>query len=54
MARMRKKKNLVSRTEACAEHFFEVPQDNRGKWRTACGMPEDSCEGSGSETVCEL
>ena len=28
MARMRKKKNLVSRTEACAEHFFEVPQDN--------------------------
>ena len=41
MARMRKKKNLVSRTEACAEHFFEEPKDNRGKWREACGMPSD-------------
>lgn len=41
MARMRKKKNLVSRTEACAEHFFDEPKENRGKWREACGMPED-------------
>ena len=41
MARMRKKKNLIPRTEACADHYFDVPQDNRGKWRSACGMPED-------------
>ena len=41
MARMRKKKNLVSRTEACADHYFDAPEENRGKWRTACGMPED-------------
>ncbi|MBR3058067.1 MAG: tRNA (guanosine(46)-N7)-methyltransferase TrmB [Clostridiales bacterium] len=40
MARMRKKKNLIPRTEACAEHFFDDPTLNRGKWREACGMPE--------------
>ncbi|MBO4928490.1 MAG: tRNA (guanosine(46)-N7)-methyltransferase TrmB [Clostridiales bacterium] len=41
MARMRKKKNLISRTEACSDHFFEDPSANRGHWREACGMPED-------------
>ena len=41
MARMRKKKNLIPRTEACADRFFEVPQDNKGHWREACGMPSD-------------
>lgn len=42
MARMRKKKNLIPRTEACSEHFFEDPTLNKGKWREACGMPETS------------
>ena len=42
MARMRKKKNLIPRTEACADRFFEVPQENKGRWREACGMPSDS------------
>ena len=41
MARMRKKKNLIPRTEACSAHYFDVPQDNRGKWREACHMPAD-------------
>lgn len=41
MARMRKKKNLIPRTEACADRFFEVPQENKGRWREACGMPSD-------------
>ena len=43
MARMRKKKNLIPRTEACAEHFFDDPTQNKGHWRQACNMPED-CE----------
>ena len=41
MARMRKKKNLIPRTEACADHYFDDPSANRGKWREACGMPSD-------------
>ena len=41
MARMRKKKNLIPRTEACADHYFDDPSANKGKWRQACHMPED-------------
>ncbi len=43
MARMRKKKNLIPRTEACSEHYFDDPTQNKGSWRQACNMPED-CE----------
>ncbi|MBO7564771.1 MAG: tRNA (guanosine(46)-N7)-methyltransferase TrmB [Clostridiales bacterium] len=41
MARMRKKKNLIPRMEACSDRFFSDPAANRGKWREACSMPED-------------
>ncbi|HOO61021.1 MAG TPA: tRNA (guanosine(46)-N7)-methyltransferase TrmB [Bacillota bacterium] len=39
MARMRRKKNIVERTALCADHWFQVPVSNRGKWREACKMP---------------
>ncbi|MBP5491851.1 MAG: tRNA (guanosine(46)-N7)-methyltransferase TrmB [Clostridiales bacterium] len=40
MARMRKKKNLIPRTLACADHYFDDPKANKGNWRSACNMPE--------------
>lgn len=42
MARMRKKKNIPQRMEACASYWFKVPVANRGHWREACRMPSDA------------
>ena len=42
MARMRKKKNIPQRMDACSDFWFSVPVANRGKWRKACGMPESA------------
>ena len=42
MARMRKKKNIPLRMEACSKYWFPVPVANRGKWREACGVKNDA------------
>ena len=42
MARMRKKKNIPKRMEACSDYWFTVPALNKGKWRTACRMSENA------------
>ena len=42
MARMRKKKNIEMRMEACKRYWFSVPVMNRGHWREACEMPPDA------------
>lgn len=40
MARMRKKKNLSGRMNACRTYWFDVPVANRGRWRNVCGFPD--------------
>ena len=42
MARMRRKKNIPQRMDACASYWFAVPVANRGRWLEACGMPPDA------------
>lgn len=42
MARVRKKKNIPKRMQACAGYWFEVPVANRGRWLEACGMPPNT------------
>jgi tRNA (guanine-N7-)-methyltransferase len=41
MARMRKKKNIPERMQACASYWFPVPVANRGRWREMCGVAAD-------------
>ncbi|NLT11683.1 MAG: tRNA (guanosine(46)-N7)-methyltransferase TrmB [Clostridiaceae bacterium] len=41
MPRMRKKKNMDRRLEACRPVFFDEPELNRGRWREVCGF--DKC-----------
>lgn len=41
MARMRTKRNIPARMEKCHERWFDAPMLNKGKWREACGFPED-------------
>ena len=42
MARMRTKRNIPARMEKCHERWFDAPMLNRGKWREACGVSEDT------------
>ena len=42
MARMRKKKNIPERMQACASYWFPVPVANRGRWREMCKMMADT------------
>ena len=41
MARMRTKRKIPARMEKCHERWFDAPMLNKGKWREACGFPED-------------
>ena len=43
MPRMRKKKNMDQRKEACRSVFFDEPTMNQGRWRQTCGF-EDCAE----------
>ena len=42
MARMRRKKNIPLRMDACSAYWFLVPVANRGHWREACSMPKET------------
>ena len=42
MARMRTKRHIPERMDRCRERWFDAPMLNRGKWREACGFPEDA------------
>jgi len=43
MARMRTKRHIPERMERCHDRWFDTPEDNKGRWREACGFPSD-CE----------
>ena len=42
MTRMRMKRHIPERMEKCRERWFDVPAENKGKWREVCGMPSDA------------
>lgn len=42
MPRMRKKKNMDRRMEACRSVFFDEPMLNCGRWRQVCGFEDSS------------
>ena len=43
MTRLRAKRHIPERMEACKELWFQFPAANKGKWREVCGFP-DECE----------
>ncbi len=43
MTRLRAKRHIPERMEACKDLWFAFPATNKGKWREVCGFPED-CE----------
>jgi len=42
MTRMRMKRHIPERMERCHERWFDVPSDNKGKWREICGVSPDT------------
>lgn len=42
MPRMRKKKNMDRRMEACRSIYFDEPMINRGRWRQVCGYEKST------------
>lgn len=43
MTRLRAKRHIPERMEACKELWFQFPAANKGRWREVCGFP-DECE----------
>ena len=41
MTRMRMKRHIPERMERCHERWFDVPEENKGRWREVCGVAED-------------
>ena len=42
MTRMRTKRHIPERMDRCHERWFDVPSDNKGKWREVCGVSADT------------